>query len=117
MTWNRLGAKADYVYTADDGSTYSYTTDTDLAIAGLGAADAAPVVFDPENPPANYRGRFPTRAKPRVVFCQADADGARKELVAFDSTADLYSTVSRQAVTIDGEDGETTGRKGERFTF
>lgn len=117
MTWNRLGSKTDYVYTSDSGNTYSVSTDDDLAVAGLGAGAAAPVAFDPENEPANYVGPFPRRAKPRVVFAQADADGARKELIAFSPTANLYQTVSRQAVTIDGEDGVTTGRRGEKFTF
>jgi len=117
MTWNRLGSKTDYVYTSDSGDTYSVSTDDDLAVAGLGAGAAAPVAYDPDSPPANFLGPLPRRTKPRVVFAQADSDRARKDLIAFDPTADLYATTARQAVTIDGEDGETTGRRGEKFTF
>lgn len=117
MTWNRLGGKETYVYISDDGNTYALTTDTDLAISGLGAADAAPVVFDPDAEPANFRGPIPKRFRPRVVFAEADDDGARKELVAFDPTADLYQTSSRAAVEIDGQTGVTTGRRGEKLTF
>lgn len=117
MTWNRLGAKVDYVYTSDDGNTYSLTTDENLAIAGLGAADAAPVEFDPNNEPANFRGPVPKKFRPRVVFAEADLDGARKELVAFDPTSELYQTSSRVAVTVDGEPGVTTGRRGEKLSF
>lgn len=117
MTWNRLGSKQLYVYTADDGNTYSISTDTDLAIAGLGVGAAAPVVFDPANPPANFVGAAPKRFTPRTVFAEADDDGARKNLIAFNPTADLYQTTARQAVTIDGQTGITTGRRGEKLTF
>lgn len=116
MAGNLLGEREKYVYESDTGDTYSWLTDTDLAIAGLGAADAAPAVFDPDNPPANYRGRFPRGAEPRRVFVQ-NANGKRKALVAFDPTSNIYASDTPQAVTIDTAPFTTTGRKGERFSF
>lgn len=116
MAGNLQGPRAKYVYEADDGSTYSVTTDQDLAVAGLGAADAAPVEFDPASPPANYSGQFPRGAETRKVFVQ-DANGNRKALTAFDLTADLYATTLPQTVSIDGVNFTSTGRKGERVTF
>lgn len=116
MAGNRLGPRIKLVYTSDEGTTYSILTDANFQIAGLGAATAAPVEFDPENPPANYGGRFPRGAKPRVVFAQA-TDGVRRELVACSPTADLYKTNTPQSVTIDSEAFITTGRRGEQVTF
>lgn len=116
MAGNLLGPRGKYVYEADDGSTYSITTDASLAVAGLGVADAAPVEFDPASPPAGYAGRFPRGAKPRVVHAQ-DAAGNRKSLVAFDPQADLYQSNLSQNVTIDETVFTTTGRRGETYTF
>lgn len=116
MAGNLLGPRSAYVYEADDGNTYSVITDDSLAVAGLGAADAAPVAFDPSDPPTNYSGRFPRGAEPRKVFVE-DASGNRKQLTAFDPTADLYATTLPQNVTIDTVTFTSTGRKGERFTF
>lgn len=116
MAGNLLGPKSKYVYSADNGDTYSILTDDSLAIAGFGSTTEAPEVFDPESPPPNYRGRFPRGAKPRKVFCQ-DANGNRKEVTAFTLDADLYSTVLSKNVTIDTVVFTTTGRKGEKFSF
>lgn len=116
MAGNLLGARQKYVYTSDTLDTFSWLTDTDLAVAGTGAADAAPAVFDPVNPPANFKGRFPRGAEPRRVFVQ-DASGNRKALVAFSPTSDLYASDTPQDVTIDTVTFTSTGRKGERFTF
>jgi hypothetical protein len=116
MAGNLLGARQKYVYKSDTGATYSWLTDTDLAVAGLGAADAAPAVFDPASPPANYVGRFPRGAEPRRVFVE-DANGNRKALVAFDPTANFYATATPVNVTIDTVTFTSTGRKGEKFSF
>jgi len=116
MAGNLQGPRAKYVYESDDGNTYVVTTDQDLAVAGLGAADAAPEEFDPSTPPANFRGQFPRGADLRRVFCQ-DASGNRKQLIAFDLTADLYATTLPQDVVVDTVTFTTTGRKGERITF
>lgn len=106
MPFNTLGPRGRYIYTTDTGVDYTVETDVDLATAaGLTAAVA------PE-PPLK-----PSNIKPRVVFVQATVGGAirRKDLIVnADST--LF-TDSRQAVTIDGTAGSTTGRRGERVSF
>lgn len=116
MAGNLLGPRGRYVYEADDGSTYAVTTDASLAVAGLGVANAAPDEFDPANPPTGYAGRFPRGARPRVVFAQ-DADGNRKQLIAFSPVANLYQTNLPQNVTVETVAFTTTGRRGERYTF
>lgn len=106
MPFNTLGPRGRYVYTSDTGQDYTITTDADLATAaGLSAATS------PEPPP------LPKGTRPRVVHVQATVGGVirRKDLVVnADST--LY-TDSRQAVTIDGTAGQTTGRRGESVSF
>lgn len=120
-TGNRTGPKERYVYQTDVSSiVYILERDTDLAIAGLGAAAAAPMVFDPENPPAGKTVlTAPKRFTPRVVFVESTNDGARKDMIAFDPTANLYTSTQRTAIPdIDGDDTfETTGRRGEQLTF
>jgi hypothetical protein len=116
MAGNLLGARAKYLYESDTGAIYTWLTDTDLAVAGLGVADAAPVEFDPADPPVGYVGRFPRDAQPRRVFVQ-DANGNRKALVAFAPDADLYASDTPQNVTIDTVTFTTKGRKGEQVSF
>jgi hypothetical protein len=116
MAGNLLGPRGKYVYESDDGTNYVYTTDQDLAAAGLGVGAAAPVAFDPASPPANFGGQFPRGAEPRKVFVQ-DGSGNRKELIAASIDADLYATLLPTNVTIDTVTFTSTGRKGERFTF
>ena len=116
MAGNLLGTRSKYVYTADDGKTYSVLTDDSLTVAGMGAAAAAPVEFDPASPPANYAGRFPRGARPRVVFVE-DEDGNRKSLIAFNPTATNYATNTPKTIAIDTVDFVSTGRRGETMTF
>lgn len=116
MAGNLLGNREKYVYVSDDLKSYGYTTDEDLAVAGLGPAAAAPTVYDPANPPTNYCGSFPRNFKPRVVFVQ-DADGNRKELIAASPSANLYQTNLAKPVTIDGVQFTSTGRRGEKMSF
>jgi hypothetical protein len=116
MAGNLLGARKKYVYKSDTGETYSWLTDTDLAVEGTGFEGTAPTEFDPAAPPADYVGRFPRGAQPRRVFIE-DVNGNRKALVAFDPEANLYATNTPANVTIDTVVFTSTGRKGERFTF
>lgn len=116
MAGNLLGPREKYVYVSDDLKSYGYTTDEDLAVAGLGPADAAPTVYNPASPPIDYCGSFPRGFRPRVVFVQ-DAAGNRKELIAASPSADLYATNLAQNVTIDGVVFTTTGRRGEKMSF
>ena len=121
MAGNRLGEKKDYIYQTDVASiVYVLPRDTDLAIAGYGAGTAAPVEFDPENPPAGKTVlTAPKRFTPRTVFIQSTADGARKDMVAFDPTSARYTSTQQEAAgQIDGDDTfVTTGRRGERLSF
>ncbi len=121
MTGNRLGPKNDYIYQTEvPAIVYIIPRDQDLAVAGLGAGAAAPVVFDPENPPAGKTVlTAPKNFEPRVVFAESTTDGARKDMIAFDPTASLYVSTSRTAFpAIDGDSTFiSTGRKGEKLSF
>lgn len=120
MAGNRLGPKNEYIYQTDvTGLIYIISRDADLAVAGLGVGAAAPDVFDPENPPAGTVVGAPKNFTPRTVFCQSPTDGARKELIAFAPSANLYASTQRTSVpAIDGDATfVTTGRKGEKLSF
>ena len=120
MAGNRLGPKKEYVYQTDvTGLSYIVSRDEDLAVAGLGAGAAAPAEYDPENPPAGTVVGAPKNFTPRTVFCQSTVDGARKELIAFSPTANLYASTQRTAVPSIDSDATfvTTGRKGEKLSF
>lgn len=115
MAGNRQGPRERYIYTSDGGSTYILETDADLAIAGFGAAGAAPVVYDPETP--GDATPAPRRFSPRIVYVQAN-DGARKAVIAFTPTASAYARNNSGTYTIDGEAGwVSTGRRGEKLSF
>lgn len=106
MAFNTLGPRGRYEYTSDTGQTYTIETDVDLATAA-----GLPTAGSPEAPPP------PRGFSPRVVFVQATVNGriARKNLVV-NADSPLF-TDSRQAVTIDGTAGTTTGRKGESLSY
>jgi hypothetical protein len=116
---NRLGPRERYVYATDDLTiAYIIETDQDLAVAGTGAGAAAPDVYDPANPPAGVTlCPAPRRFQPRCVFIQDPTSGARKSLICFSPTANLYSSSQPQSVTIDALAFTSTGRKGEKLTF
>lgn len=121
MAGNRLGSKGTYLYFTDDVTVaYILKRDLDLVFAGLGAADAAPVVYNPASPPTGVTiTPKPQGFKPRVVFIQSTTDGARKEMIAFHPTADLYLKNFADAFPeIDGDSTfRSTGRKGETLSF
>lgn len=120
MVGNKLGRRARIVYNAEQsGTIYILQTDADFLVAGAGAADAAPVEFDPANPPAltgNVSAR-PTRFEPRGVYLKEVGGTARKFITCTDATADLYATTTPTVVAIDGVDFITTGRRGETLSF
>lgn len=120
MAGNKLGPKQIYLYYTDDlTQAYTMRRDTDLAVAGLGAGAAAPQVYDRANPPENVDiTPAPKGFSPRVVFIQ-DPTGARKNMIAFHPTSQLYlKQFSDSFPAIDGQnDWFTTGRKGEQATF
>lgn len=121
MTGNRVGSRNRYLYeTEQAGILFIYTTDVDLALAGLGPGGAAPTVYDPANPPAGVTVcPAPANFSFRTVFAQSTTDGARKNLIAASATANLYATnISQTVPDIDGDSTfVTTGRKGEQLSF
>lgn len=109
------GSKGRYIYQSDTGINYTITRDETLAgLAGTGLVE-----YDPAAPPASFGGAKPSQLKPRVVFWEGVLGGVvrRKEIICGTTEAALYNSGSRQALTVDGVAGETTGRKGEKFTF
>lgn len=121
MTGNRLGPKKTYIYQTDvTNIVYLINRDEDLAIAGYGVGTAAPVEYDPDNPPAGVQVLTPPkRFTPRTVFVQSTTDGARKDMIAFSPSASKYVTSAREAAgDIDGDSTFlVTGRKGEQISF
>ena len=121
MSGNRLGPKETYLYFTDDVTlAYTFKRDEDLALAGLGAGAAAPLVYDPANPPAGVTIQpKPLGFEPRVVFVQSTTDGARKDMVAFHPTSDLY--LANQSASFPAIAGDSTfvstGKKGEQLSF
>ena len=121
MAGNRLGGKLTYLYYTDDiNVAYLLQRDTDLVFDGLGAGAAAPEVYDPQNPPVGVIVTpKPQGFKPRVIFIQSPTDGARKDLIAFHPTSELY--LKNFSDTIPAIDGDatfvSTGRKGEKLSF
>lgn len=111
-----LGAKAKYQYESDGGDIYIITRDVTLATeAGL-----ALVAYDPATAPAGAAPP-PKNFRPRGVWWQSNDDatppGARKFLICGTPLATLYETSTSTVLQIDGADGRTTGRVGEKLTF
>lgn len=103
------GEKKAYLYVTDDAKTILIRLDAtlgDIPECGLTAAIAGDTF---EAKPAGF--------KPRVVFWEGTLNGkkVRKSLTC-NNTGTIYSDTS-QALTIDGTDGATTGRRGEALSF
>lgn len=103
------GQRATYEYESDNGTIYLISLDETLGSitgSGLGLADSSTTGIE-----------LPKRFIPRVVFWQGDLNGrvVRKSLVC-NTDGTLY-TAKSVALTIDGVEGSTTGRRGEKFTF
>lgn len=120
MALNQIGPKKKYKYIMDDGTVIKLRLDAtygDLAATGLSALTTADNAV---NKPSNFT--------PRVVFWQSNPtqdDGAggtqenpvvrRSFVCAADSPA--YTSVDQFSITVDGIEGQTTGRKGETVSF
>ena len=121
MSLNRVGRRAKYKYTMDDGTVIKLRLDAtygDLAACGL-----SPVTT------ADNAGNKPSNFKPRVVFWIPNDDvpngegeaatprsNLRREFVcAADSTA--FTSKDQVSITVDGIAGQTTGRRGEQISF
>lgn len=107
------GSRGKYVYEMDSGVEIILELDETLADLSSTLTD-----FDPANP--GTATAAPRRFQPRGVYWQATAanfEGKRKFIVCGQSVDPLYATQVRQALTIDGVAGVTTGRRGEKLTF
>jgi hypothetical protein len=104
MPGNTLGSRGTYTYTDDFDSEYLYTTDVDLATA-VGATPAT----NAELP------SLPSRFRPRGVYWEADT-GERKFIIVPNIASSAWADAS-QTVTIDGLQGKTSGRRGERQSY
>lgn len=107
------GTRGKYVYTSDAGDDYILELDDTLA-----ALSSTLTAFDPANP--GTATPAPRRFSPRGVYWQGTAsgfEGKRKFVVCGDTSDTLYNTSLRQALSIDGAAGTTTGRRGEKLTF
>lgn len=111
MPANLVGARKKYKYTMDDGTVIKLRLDQtlgDLAACGLANLTTG-----------DNAGNKPLSFKPRVVFWQyvgADGKISRKELVCA-QTSPAFISVDNYTLTIDGLEGQTTGRRGEQISF
>ena len=107
------GQRGKFVYTSDTGEQYVLTMDATLAaIAGTGLT-----VYDPTG--AEKLPGKPSRFKPRVVFWQGVLNNrtVRKQVICGTTDGALFSADGSGALAIDGVNGITTGRRGERITY
>lgn len=107
------GQRKSYIYESDAGKKYILLLDSTLAgLANTGLVEATSGNTADATP-------APKKFKPRVVFWQGTLNNrtVRKALVCGDVTATLYAKDTSQTVTIDGVDGSTTGRRGEKLSF
>ncbi len=105
MAGNRLGERSYYAYEGDSGADYVYLTDDSLG-AAAGATQSTAGAF------------FPRRFSPRVVFCESvTSPKVRRELIIPSADSTLFASELSQNIMIDGEVFQTTGRRGEQFSF
>jgi hypothetical protein len=108
------GRRKAYIYTMDDGET-DILLSLDETLASV--AESGLLLADAQS--AEDSDPKPLRFEPRGVFWQGTLDGriVRKFLVCGNTDATLYTQNTSQEVTIDGVDGKTTGKKGEKLSF
>ena len=106
MAGNTLGERSYFVYPSDSGVSYNILTDDDLGLAG-GLVKATT-----GNP------RKPTGMKLRGVYAEGTVNGkVIRKFVPCSATSALYNSDISKAVTVDGANFLTTGRKGEQLSF
>lgn len=107
------GRRGKFIYVTDTGEQYVLTMDVTLAgIPGTGLA-----AYDGTGG-EKLPGK-PSRFKPRVVFWQGVLDNrtVRKQVICGTTDGALYAAEGSGALAIDGVNGITTGRRGERMTY
>ena len=107
-----LGPRSWYLYTGEDGAT-QYLMLLDDTLAGLTGTGLVAATT------ANSAGvpQAPKRFKPRVVFWQINGGSNRKNIICGTKNASLYASNGAAALTIDGDAGTVTGRRGEFISF
>lgn len=104
-----LGTRSAYVYTTDSEDLYIIQVDDTMAsLAGTeleaytGQSGAKPIV---------------KRFKTRFVYWEAKDRSKRKRIICGKPDAALYAQETSSTVTVDGVEGFTTGRVGEKMTY
>lgn len=100
-----LGPRSSYLYTSDTGETYSIYTDDSIATAGGLTAVGS----------GSTPGSLPRYFKPRGLHW-IDGQGRRKFIYVGSVGSPLWAD-GRRAVSVEGEEGTVTGRRGEQATF
>lgn len=104
-----LGPRKNYEYESDDGEIYVITLDGTLG-------DLTAVDCD-EYTTSSTATAQPKGLKPRIVYWES-ADGVhRKRLTCCKVGATAYESSVSTSFAIDGDNGNTTGRVGEKLTF
>lgn len=103
------GQKASYIYTSDNGSRFALYRDTDLVFGEL-------TDLDPYTEGAPSAFTLPRGFKPRGVYWLGyiGSRPVRKFLICGSQGATLYASDESLPLTIDGVEGFTVSRIGER---
>jgi hypothetical protein len=104
------GNRNIYVYRSESGSSYLLQLDETLGdIQGCGLTKAN----------TNSAGSpAPKRFKPRGVYWQGKlGDKIKRKFLVCAPNSVLYQADRSQKLTIDGVDGSTTGRIGEKLSY
>lgn len=106
MPGNTLGPRAYFRYVSDSGVNYNILTDVDVGTAG-GLVQAT-----------TGAQRKPGGFELRGVYAEATVGGRLvRKFVPCSATSPAYNTDVSTAITIDGSNFLTTGRRGERASF
>lgn len=102
-----------------------YTTDTGVNIALSVPKYIADIPGTGLGTPDGTEGAKPARFKPRVVFWEAivaNVDPTKpgqliRRQIPFNAGALIIAANATVPVTVDGINGDTTGRRGEKLTY
>lgn len=107
----RLGKRDKYTYTMDDGTVIKLVLDKTLGDISNNGLSPTTTADNAMNKPLKF--------KPRGVhwqFINTDGSLARKFIVC-SADSELYTSTTELNLTIDGDAGQTTGRRGEQLSF
>jgi hypothetical protein len=104
-----LGTRSAYVYTTDAEDLYILQLDDTLA--ALTGTDLEDYTGQADAKPA------PKRFSPRIVYWESNDRSKRKRIVCGKGDSALYGQETSSKLTVDGVEGFTTGRVGEKLTY